>query len=151
MSLAPEPLLAAAAEAVRRAYCPYSGYAVGAAVAADDGAVFTGCNVENASYGLTLCAERAAVVAAVAAGRRKLTAAAVVTRAGEAVPSPCGACRQVLAEFCAPDCPVYAARADDLDGFQTYRLRDLLPAAFALGTKHQTTAADENGKTEDRQ
>jgi cytidine deaminase len=91
--------LVEAASAVRdRAYAPYSGYRVGAAVLTADGRVFTGCNVENASYGLGVCAERHAVAAAVAGGGRNLVAVAVVTTSSPPA-SPCGACRQVLAEF----------------------------------------------------
>jgi len=91
--------LVAAARAVRaNAYAPASKFKVGAAVLAGDGRVFVGCNVENASYGLTICAERAAVFAAVAAGVTELFAVAVVTGLAEPA-SPCGACRQVLAEF----------------------------------------------------
>lgn len=90
--------LVAAARAVRaHAHAPYSRFAVGAALRVADGRVFVGANVENASYGLTICAERAAVCAAVAAGATEVTAVAVVTRDGEA--TPCGACRQVLWEF----------------------------------------------------
>jgi cytidine deaminase len=91
-------LLAAARAVQRHAYAPASRFAVGAAVLTDDGRVFVGCNVENASYGLTICAERAAVCAAVAAGARRLVAVAVVTDLDEPA-RPCGACRQVLAEF----------------------------------------------------
>ena len=91
--------LANAAIAVRKhAYAPASSFLVGAAVLADDGRLFVGCNVENASYGLTICAERAAVCAAVAAGVRVLRAVAVATDLAEPA-RPCGACRQVLAEF----------------------------------------------------
>lgn len=85
-----------------RAYSPYSRLTVGAALLARDGRVFTGCNVENASYGLTICAERAAVFAAVAAGAREFDAIAIASESGL---TPCGACRQVLAEF-APTLPV---------------------------------------------
>ena len=98
MNLSPtEQTLVQAARAARaHAYAPYSGYAVGAAVLTDDGRVFAGCNVENASYGLSVCAERVAVFCAIAAGTRRLVAAAVCTPDGG---TPCGACRQVLLEF----------------------------------------------------
>lgn len=91
-------LLAKAKEAMRSAYVPYSRFPVGAAVLADDGRVFTGSNVENASYGLTMCAERVAVGKAVSEGARRLVAVAIA--AEKAAPcTPCGACRQVMAEF----------------------------------------------------
>ncbi len=117
-------LIAAACAARQRAYAPYSHYMVGAAVLADDGQIYTGVNVENASYGLTICAERAAVFAMVAAGGRRLQAVAVCTGNGG---SPCGACRQVLAEFAA-DVPVFLS---DTAG-QTRRtsLLTLLPDHF---------------------
>jgi len=122
-----EALLAAARAAAEHAYAPYSRYGVGAAVRTDDGRVFTGVNVENASYGLTICAERAAVAAAVAAGARRLTAVAIAaTRAP--LPTPCGACRQVLSEFAPPETPVYVAGAGGTA--HRHRLGALLPHGF---------------------
>jgi cytidine deaminase len=117
-------LVAAASDARARAYVPYSGFAVGAALLADDGKIYTGCNVENASYGLTVCAERNALFHAVAEGRRHFTAVAVVTANGV---TPCGACRQVLAEF-APAMTVIVA--DAAGERRLYRLGELLPYSF---------------------
>ncbi len=92
------PLIAAATAARLQAYAPYSNFQVGAALLAKDGRVFTGCNVENLSYGLTICAERNAVFAAVASGVREFEVIAIVADTREPI-SPCGACRQVMAEF----------------------------------------------------
>ncbi len=109
-----------------RAYAPYSGFQVGAALLGADGSVHTACNVENASYGLTVCAERAAVARAVAGGVREYVAVAVVTSGGEPV-APCGACRQVLAEFGAGMRVVSEAG----DGRREWTLDELLPEPFA--------------------
>ncbi|HPO37894.1 MAG TPA: cytidine deaminase [Kiritimatiellia bacterium] len=102
-------LIAAAREAAARAYCPYSNYPVGAALLTRDGRIVTGCNVENVSFGLTLCAERTALVKAVSDGLCGFAALAVAGGDRTAA-APCGACRQVLAEFCAPEMPVFYAR-----------------------------------------
>lgn len=126
-----QDLLRRAVEASKNAYAPYSKFHVGAALEAEDGTVFTGCNVENASYGLTICAERNAIFAAVAAGHRKIVQIAIVAQA-EQVPYPCGACRQVIAEFADPDCLVYIAPAAKIDSFEAIRLGELLPKTFHL-------------------
>ncbi len=124
MNAADEALLAAAREARERAYAPYSRFAVGAAIACADGTLATGCNVENASYGLALCAERAAVCAAIAAGSKRFSAIAVAGPEG-ADCAPCGACRQVLAEF-GNARVIYTAR----EGYVSTTVAALLPAAF---------------------
>ncbi|HEX5052761.1 MAG TPA: cytidine deaminase [Planctomycetota bacterium] len=131
--LSPELLdrLVAAAAAVRaHAYVRASGFAVGAAVLAPDDTIAAGCNVENASYGLTICAERAAVCAAVARGARSLRAVAVVTDLAEPA-RPCGACRQVLAEF-GPDMHVVLVGRGGVVRRTT--LDRLLPEPFTFGT-----------------
>jgi cytidine deaminase len=120
-------LLAAAREARGRAYAPYSEFAVGAALQCADGSIVTAANVENASYGLSMCAERAAVFAALAAGKTTFEAIAVAGPDGATVP-PCGACRQVLAEF-APRLRVIYATAL---GHEAATLEALLPAQFEL-------------------
>jgi cytidine deaminase len=122
-------LVEAARRAQTYAYAPYSHFPVGAAVLAEDGRVFQGCNVENSSFGLTVCAERNAVAAALVAGARP-SAVAVVAN-GKAVP-PCGACRQVLAEF-DPTMPVVLATADG-DERKVTSLDALLPEAFRFVT-----------------
>jgi len=127
-------LLKGAARAAENAYCPYSQFRVGAAVLAADGTIFTGCNVENASYGLTICAERNAIWAAVAAGCREFQALAVVTSSGD-TPYPCGACGQVIAEFCGPSFPVYAAVLERLEDPEELQLGGLLPKAFKLDSR----------------
>jgi cytidine deaminase len=111
-----------------RAYCPYSGFAVGAAIEADDGRVFTGCNVESASFGLSLCAERAALSSAITGGARILRRIVIVTETHPPAP-PCGACRQSLAEF-GLDLVVDAVGSTDT---RRWTLRALLPDAFQAG------------------
>lgn len=118
-----DALVTAAWEARERAYAPYSQFFVGAALLAADGRVFVGCNVENISYGLTNCAERVAVGAAVAAGVREFKAVAVVADTGVPI-SPCGACRQVLAEFGVP-LVILANRKESLE----FGMEELLPRA----------------------
>ena len=110
-----------------RSYCPYSKFPVGAALLCEDGQVFTGCNVENAAYGSTICAERTALVKAVSEARRGGFARLAVAGRGEDWCWPCGACRQMLYEF-APDLTILAARGDGQ--FQAVLLRDLLPHGF---------------------
>ena len=122
-----EALVELAKKARAHAYAPYSGFAVGAAVLAADGRVFVGCNIENASYGLTNCAERTAIFSAVAAGAREIRALAVA--ADGALPcSPCGACRQVIAEFA-----VERIILANLKGSRRVVTKEeLLPFAFSL-------------------
>lgn len=124
-------LLRAAARAAKNAHAPYSKFRVGAALLAADGKIITGCNVENASYGLTICAERNAVFAAVAGGRKNFSAVAVVASGGQ-MPYPCGACRQVLAEFCGPETTVLVAPISKLSGYEETTLGELLPKTFTL-------------------
>jgi cytidine deaminase len=121
-------LVAAASRARRAAYAPYSGYQVGAAVLGGSGRVFEGCNVENASFGLTLCAERSAIAQLVASGERRLLALAVVT-AGPEPGTPCGLCRQMLVEF-ADDLPIALAVAGEQAPRTMTSLGDLLPQPF---------------------
>lgn len=119
-------LLEEARQARRNAYAPYSGFAVGAALLTGEGRVFTGCNVENASFCLTVCAERVAVLKAVSEGQRQFRALAI-TAEGEDFCYPCGACRQVLLEFAA-DLPVVVGKAGG--EFRVFSLGELLPQAF---------------------
>jgi cytidine deaminase len=118
-------LVEAAWQAREQAYAPYSNFKVGAALLAADGRIFSGCNVENLSYGLTMCAERVAIGSAIAAGARELVGIAVVADTGVPI-SPCGACRQVLSEFGVPE--VMLANRDQQLSF---RMEELLPRASA--------------------
>jgi cytidine deaminase len=123
-------LVGAARAAKDRAYAPYSGFPVGAAVLTDDGSVFSGCNVENASYGLSCCAERNAVAAAVRAGQRRVTAVAVIGDSATPL-APCGACRQVLHEFNPRMTVLMTARNGRT---RAVRLDRLLPYSFGPGS-----------------
>ncbi len=126
-------LLQQAADAMTRAYSPYSGFTVGAALLCADGTVYTGCNIENASYTPTVCAERTAFFKAVSDGKRDFTAIAVVggKDGNSTAPcSPCGVCRQVMAEFCPPDFAVVLAKEDGSP--VRYTLEQLLPLKFSL-------------------
>lgn len=121
-------LIEAAGKARRNAYAPYSGFKVGAAVLGKDGSVYTGCNVENASYGLSVCAERIAVFKAVCAGTTGFEAIALVTETNEPA-APCGACRQVLAEFSPETVVIMANTRGD---YKNITVKELLPHAFIL-------------------
>jgi cytidine deaminase len=127
-TLDPAGLMAAAQQASEQAYAPYSRFAVGAAVLDEQGRVFVGSNVENASYGLAMCAERVAIFSAVVAGARSIHAVAVSARSMKRV-APCGACRQVIAEFAARDARVHLDVGDG--SIETHTVDELLPGAFS--------------------
>ena len=127
LSVQERALVDAAQLAATRAHAPYSRYQVGAAVLSEDGRIFSGCNVENASYGATMCAERSAIFGLVSAGQRQILGVAVYA-AGEPMAMPCGMCRQVISEFCA-DAPVLVAGPR---GVLRRRFALLLPEAFRL-------------------
>jgi len=121
-------LLQSARDILRRAYAPYSGFKVGAAILTHEGKIFTGCNVENASYGLTICAERSAIFTAVAnseGGKLALRAVAVVNEKEVPCP-PCGACRQVISEFGMDTIVLFKSEA----GYQELTISNLLPSSF---------------------
>jgi len=123
-----DDLIAAARQTRLNAHAPYSGFKVGAALLCDDGTIVTGCNVENATYGLTICAERVAIVKAISEGRKPLGFKAVAIVGDTAQPTPpCGACRQILWEFCG-DVDVILANLNDVKG--RHRLAELLPLPF---------------------
>ena len=119
-------LVSMAKKASLNAYVPYSRFSVGAALECDDGTVFTGCNVENAALGSTICAERTACVKAVSEGKRKFVRIAIYADS-QNWPTPCGACRQFLAEF-APDIEILCSKAGDR--YVSYKLSELLPHIF---------------------
>ncbi|HQH79511.1 MAG TPA: cytidine deaminase [Synergistaceae bacterium] len=132
-------LLAAARDAVRHCRCPYSGFRVTAVLESEDGRLFPGVNIENASFGLTLCAERAAAARAISSGATGFVRMLVYSPDG--TPMPCGACRQFLAEFCREDFQVLVAGRDDPP--RAYRLGELLPHAFTLAPERTPPRAPE--------
>jgi cytidine deaminase len=123
-----EKLIAVAAQARKGSVAPYSNFAVGAALLTAKGKIVTGANVESASYGLTCCAERVALFSALVGGNREFTAIAVVARA-KGGPMPCGACRQLLAEY-APNAQVWVADSEALKKPRSFTVKELLPGAF---------------------
>ena len=132
--MTPENLCKAAIEAMEKAYAPYSGYKVGAALLCADGTVYRGCNIENASYSPTICAERTAFAKAVSEGQRDFTAIAICGgKEGVITGSfpPCGVCRQVMREFCAQDFTVYMI-TDQTGRYEARTLAQLLPDSFSL-------------------
>jgi cytidine deaminase len=137
-------LVDSATVALQRAYAPYSGYPVGAAVLADDGHMYTGSNIENAVYPLTICAERVAITKAISEGARHILAVAVVTANGG---TPCGSCRQVMQEFGAPTMPVFIARTDG--SYRRRTLEELLPEGFSAADL--TVSRSESGDSRERQ
>ena len=126
-------LAAAALEVRKRAYAPFSGHAVGAALLAEDGSVFTGCNIENSAYSPTICAERAAFAKAVSEGFREFSAIAVAggfEEVPEGYCAPCGVCRQVMAEFCGKDFIILLVRTPE--DRREYTLEEIFPLAFRI-------------------
>lgn len=127
-------LAQAALDARQNAYCPYSHFAVGAAVLAKSGKIYAGCNIENATQGPGVCAERAALYKAVSEGEREFAAIAVAGgpegREPDGFCPPCGVCRQALAEFCAGEMPVILVK--NSEETEVYRLKELFPLAFSL-------------------
>ena len=137
--MTPETLIELAKEAMTRAYCPYSGFKVGAALLTKGGKVYPGCNIENAAYGPSNCAERTAFFTAVCQGEREFEAIAVVGGRDGVLTGlfpPCGVCRQVMMEFCGPDFMIYMGRGDG--SYEAVRLAELLPYGFSAGEYMQS-------------
>lgn len=125
-----DKLLASGRNAMKNAYAPYSKYRVGAAVVDEDGNIFAGCNIENSSYGATMCAERTAIFNCISKGSRKIKAIAITAEGS--MPYPCGMCRQVMSQFMDMDSDVFVASSDKVE---RYTLGQLLPKAFELDFK----------------
>ena len=132
-------LIQKAQEATEKAYVPYSGFHVGAALLCKDGTIFTGCNIENSAYGPTNCAERTAIFKAVSEGYREFQVIAIISDSKE-LTSPCGVCRQVMAEFCEPDFEVIMLSCDGK--YKVVTLEELLPYAFSLTEEQLATAPE---------
>ncbi|APX73390.1 cytidine deaminase [Companilactobacillus allii] len=115
-------------KAMDHAYAPYSNYTVGAAILCDDGKIYSGVNIENASYGLTNCAERTAIFKAVSVGAKEIKAIAIVNGTSD-MSKPCGACRQVMSEFMKSDAPVFLA--NNVNEYKEFKFREILPLAFS--------------------
>ena len=131
--MSPEKLVELAKEAMTHAYIPYSGYKVGAALLCADGTVYQGCNIENASFTPTICAERTAFFKAVYDGHRDFTAIAICGGMGGNITgftAPCGVCRQVMKEFCGDDFLIYVVGPED--AYETYTMSQILPSGFTL-------------------
>ena len=136
--MTPEELIVLAKDAMTRAYAPYSGFKVGAALLCQDGTVYQGCNIENAAFSPTVCAERTAIFKAVSEGKREFAAIAVCGGKDGVITGlfpPCGVCRQVMAEFCGADFPVYLADANGV--WEKKTLSELLPLSFSAGEHMQ--------------
>ena len=129
-----QALCTAAREATNNAYAPYSGYRVGAALLCADGTIYTGCNVENASYSVTCCAERVAIYKAISEGKKDFTAIAIAARKQEQWVGfiPCGVCRQTFVEFCTQDMHIYVCKGEQAEEIEEYTLGQLFPSGFSL-------------------
>ena len=134
-----EELIKAAMEAKEHAYVPYSHFRVGAALLTKSGKVYQGCNIENAGYSPTNCAERTAIFKAVSEGYREFQVIAIISDSKE-LTSPCGVCRQVMAEFCGPDFEVIMLSCDGK--YKAVTLEELLPYAFSLTEEQLATAPE---------
>lgn len=124
-----EELIEAAYKASEYSYSPYSKFKVGAAILTNDGKVFTGCNVENSSFGATICAERTSILKAVSEGHKEFKAIAIVSNS-KSFTYPCGICRQFLSEFVNDDFEIYLH--DEKNGIKKYKMNEILPLAFTL-------------------
>lgn len=126
-----ETMIELARKAMKQAYAPYSKYYVGACAEAEDGSLFVGCNVENASYGVTICAEVGAISSLIAAGKKRIKSLLVIS-SGAKTSAPCGRCRQMIREFAAPNTPIYLCLGDKV--CDTVTVEEMLPKSF--GPEH---------------